>query len=799
MIQFKNNAFHLRTNQSSYLIGIREGKYLENLYFGRKIMEPVTFAPLEEKFSSGYGNAVLLPENPSVTLDNLCMEYSCAGMGDFRHSPMELIMPDGSYSTRFYFKNYQIYEGIYKESEETKMPHGRTGVNRTCDTLEMHLSDEAFGVELILIYTVFEESNVISRRTVLKNKGEQPVKIQKLMSLSIDLPEDAYDLYTFDGHWTRERHMNKHRLTPGICINDSTTGISSNRHNPLILLGRENTTEKTGDCYGVNLIYSGNHYEAIEVSPYQKTRIMTGINPHRFLWKLQPGESFYSPEAILTYSSEGRNGISQNMASFVEEHLVSPKWAKRERPILINNWEATYFNFNESKLLKLAREAKELGIELFVLDDGWFGERKDDTSSLGDWYTNEKKMGGSLSKFADKIHSYGMQFGLWIEPEMISEKSHLFEEHPDWAVRIPNRTHYTGRNQMVLDYTNPKVRKYIIERIDAILGSAAIDYVKWDMNRPLSDAYSPCLEEQGEFYHRYILGLYEVLEKLTQKYSDVLFEGCAAGGARFDLGILYYMPQIWTSDDTDAHERIAIQEGTSYGYPLSSMGAHVSAVPNHQTLRMIDLETRFAVACFGVLGYELDLTHLTSLEKKVIRSQITFYKEHRNLFIHGTFTRSRMANGNVIWQVTSSDKKEAVAMVYREHSKPNQSSDLLKLQGLDEQAIYKVEARRQHISIKQFGSLVNQVSPINITEGGLLQSAVDKFYGMESEEESYVALGDLLMYAGIKLKQRFVGTGYDENTRVMGDFSSRMYYIKQVDSGKLSVGEKREGEVENER
>ncbi|WP_167958865.1 alpha-galactosidase [Anaerosporobacter faecicola] len=776
MIHFAQQVFHLATNNTSYLIGIRNNKYIENLYYGNKIKVTENYEALQERFGTGYGNSVGTPDDAMLTLDNLCLEYSFGGNGDYRHSPFEIRMPDYSYSNRFYYQSHEIYEGTFRENEETKLPYARYGEDAT--TLEIVLHDQKEKMDLILVYTVFPSCDVITRRTILKNNTDSVVRVERMMSLQLDLPEADYDMETFDGSWTRERHATRKHLESGVYVNESTTGSSSNRHNPLILVEKRECTEMTGACIGVNLLYSGNHYEAVEVTPYGKIRILTGIHPHRFEWFIKPEETFYTPEAVLTYSSKGRHGVTAQFGTFVNQHIIPKQWQKRERPVLINNWEATYFDFTERKLLKLAKEAANLGIELFVLDDGWFGKREDDSSSLGDWFVNEKKLGGSLRQLSNKIHDLGLQFGIWMEPEMISENSELYREHPDWAVRIPNRDCYVGRNQYVLDLTRQEVRAEVVGRITEILRNGNVQYVKWDMNRHLSDAYSASLgERQGEFYHRYILGVYEMMKQITEEFPDILFESCSAGGNRFDLGMLYYMPQIWTSDDTDANERVAIQEGTSCGYPLSTMGAHVSAVPNHQTLRSISIESRFNVACFGVLGYELDLTKLSMSSKKIVKEQIAFYKKYRALFQFGSFTKSRMHNGNIIWQVVSEDKQQAIAMCYQQLQKPNTSSDILKVIGLDPEQLYHVEARKQAISIKQFGDLVNQASPVPIKEEGILQTIVNQVYTLESESESYDVYGDLLELAGIKLKQQFVSTGYNEETRVMGDFSSRIYLI----------------------
>lgn len=777
MIVCNNNVFHITTANTSYIFRADDNGFLENLHYGRKIKVIDDYSPLYEKHGCGYGNSIVCPEDATLTLDNICLEMSYGGIGDFRHLPIDFRSEDGYSLGRFLYRDYKIYKGIYINSDETKMPHGLYGDD--VFTLEISLLDSVNLIEIVLVYTVYEQADVISRRTIVTNGGDNNLVIEKLMSMSLDLPDNDYVMTTFDGAWARERHTNSKKLTSGIFVNSSTTGVSSNRHNPLVMISRGLCDEDYGECMGFNLIYSGNHYEAVEVSPFNKLRIMTGINPEEFKWTLNKNETFYSPEAIMSYSKFGKNGLSKNFHRFINENLINPKWVRKERPILINNWEATYFDFNESKLISIAKEAAKLGIELFVLDDGWFGNRSDDTSSLGDWFVNEKKIGGSLEKLSKKIKDIGLDFGLWVEPEMISRKSKLYEEHPDWAVCIPNRIHYQGRNQMVLDYTNTEVRDYIVEIITNIINSGHISYIKWDMNRPISDGYSPLLlSRQGEFYHRYVLGLYDVMNRITSKFPEVLFEGCSAGGNRFDLGILYYMPQIWTSDDTDANERIDIQTGTSYGYPLSTMSAHVSAVPNHQTLRTIDLETRFNVAMFGVLGYELDITKLSSAEKKIVKRQIEFYKEHRMLLQFGQFHKSVASNGNVIWQVTDRYKKCAIAMLYQRLATPNISNDILKVVDLLEDDIYNLENRPQAISIKQFGSLVNQVSPVDIVDQGVMQALINKVYMLESEKEEYQVTGSMLE-VGVKLLERFVGIGYDESIRPFTDFSSRVYIIEE--------------------
>lgn len=782
MIKVNGKLFVLETEQTTYAMGVRAEGVIENLYYGRKVSDFDDSLACEEKFGNEYGNTIVSfgeGKDQFVTFDNLCMEYSFAGTGDFRELPMETVMPDYTNSQRFYYKGYKTYKGIYEESEKTKMPH--TYADEETETLEIVLEDVTYDLELKLVYTIFPKEDVITRRTVLLNYGKESIQIEKIMSMQLDLPETNYKLDTFDGLWIKERHINQKEIISGSYVNESTTGSSSNRHNPFICLEKDNCSNDLGECIGVNLIYSGNHYESVEVSEYGKIRILTGIQAKQFSWELVPEDRFYTPEAVLCYSDKGTNGMSQKLSSFTRKHIINKRWENSERPILVNNWEATYFDFNKNKILAIAKEAKELGLEMFVLDDGWFGERSDDKRGLGDWFVNEKKMGGSLASLVEKVNKMGLEFGLWMEPEMVNENSNLYREHPEWAVQIPNRSSYLGRNQLVLDYANPEVCDYIVNVICEILDSANITYVKWDMNRHITDAYSKALgKRQREFHHRYILGLYDVMGRIVKRFPEILFESCSSGGNRFDLGMLYYMPQTWTSDDTDANERIKIQEGTSYGYPISAMGAHVSASPNHQTLRSSSIETRFNVACFGDLGYELDLTKLSGQEKKIVKKQVEFYKEHRKTLQFGDFYREKIHNGNRVWASVSPDKEEAIVLLYQELSKPNLSSDLLKVPGLDPLAQYHISVRKINISIKEFGSLVNQVSPVHITEDGMMQSIVNKVYMMDGEEEEYTASGELLMYAGVKLKQRFIGTGMNENTRVMGDFSSRLYVVKKI-------------------
>jgi alpha-galactosidase len=631
-----------------------------------------------------------------------------------------------------------------------------------------------------LHYSVFSEQDVIVRSTKLVNKGDEVIRLNRLMSTQVDFETADYILSTFNGSWAREMKRYDMPMIAGKHVNASYTGGSSSRANPFVMLSKAGTTEDTGICYGFNLIYSGNHYEAVEVSSYGKTRIVTGINPQSFCFTLEPGAYFEAPEAVMTFSEHGFNGMSQHMHDYVRQCIVRGEWKEKIRPILLNSWEAAYFDISESRLLKLAKAGKEVGIELFVMDDGWFGERNDDTKSLGDWNVNTKKLPNGLDGLARKINALGMDFGIWVEPEMVNVNSNLYREHPDWCMAIPGKNHAEGRNQRILDLCNPAVVDYMVERMTGVFSSANISYVKWDMNRTFSDYYSPYLppERQGEVAHRYIMGLYRMMDELTRRFPHILFEGCAAGGNRFDLGILCYFPQIWASDDTDALYRVQGQTGYSYGYPMSTVSAHVSGCPNHQTLRTTPLPTRFAVAAFGILGYECNLCDLKKEELEEIRKQIAIYKEWRSVLQTGRFYRGR--NGNIHeWTCVSREKDRAVGMLMQELVQPNTQFEQYFAKGLDGKKKYAFSNRDLRYNVKLFGDLVNTASPVHVKPDSLLHNAIARFVTMPGEKESYVVSGELLMRAGVKLKQAFSANGYNEETRFFGDFASRLYFMEE--------------------
>jgi len=596
--------------------------------------------------------------------------------------------------------------------------------------------------------------------------------------MSLDIPNDGYRLLTLDGGWIKEANKHERKVTYGIHVNSSTTGSSSNRHNAGFILAAEGATETQGSAFGFNLVYSGNHYSAIELSNHDIVRVQSGINPHCFEWKLNENEQFETPEAIFSFSNKGLNGLSHNFHDFINEHIVRSDWKNKERPILINSWEAYFFKFTRTKLLDLAKRSKDIGIELFVLDDGWFGKRDDDTTSLGDYNVNSKKLPKGLSEFSECIHKMGMKFGLWFEPEMINEDSDLYRAHPEYALQTPGKKPARGRNQLVLDMCNSEVRDYIVENVTSILDNASVDYVKWDYNRHISDACSPKVSNQGRFYHEYIIGLYETLDRIFTPRPHILFESCSSGGNRFDLGMLCFSPQIWTSDDTDPIERLRIQSGVSYLYPLSTMGAHVSEAPHVQTLRETPISTRFNVSAFGCLGYELDLKYLSAEEIKEVKDQITFYKEYRRVFQYGKFRRGETFKDNkVVWHVVDEEANTGISGFFQTQTTASEGFDRLRFPGLKPERKYKVKTRPQRLFIKRFGGLVKHLLPVALDPNGFILRTVGKHYSMNDCIEEYTGYGETLS-GGVLLNNQFEGSYYNENTRLLGDYGSNLYIVE---------------------
>ncbi len=688
----QSNEFHLFNDKISYIIKILENGQPGNLYYGKAIDCQPDYSYLLEGGSRAL--AVYTRENtyfmsPQYTK----MEYPDFGRGDFREPAYVIRQENGSRISQFVYCGYKIFAGkkkleglpaVYVEKEEE------------ADTLELCMEDKLTGMQMVLSYTIFREYPLIARSVSFQNHGQETVYLERAFSASLDLPDADFEMVQFSGAWTRERQIKTRKLQQGYQGISSRRGASSAEHNPFLFLKRKSTDESQGEVYAFSFIYSGNHLEQVEVDTNDMARVSIGIHPEGFDWRLNPGETFQTPEALLAYTDEGLNAMSQTFHRVFESRLVRGTWREKPRPILINNWEATGAAFTEQKILEIASAAKEMGIELFVLDDGWFGKREDDQSGLGDWYvTNYEKLPGGISGLAEKITKMGMKFGLWFEPEMVNRDSNLYRKHPDWILCAPGRTPSPSRNQYVLDFSKKEVVNHLFEAMDRILDSAPIYYVKWDMNRYITECYSVGREAgvQGMVYHQYILGVYTLYERLIEKYPHILFESCASGGARFDPGMLYYAPQTWTSDDTDAYERLKIQYGTSYVYPISSMGAHVSAVSGHPGARRISWETRENVAMFGAFGYELDLSILSSEEKKQIRNQNEFYKEYRSLFQFGTFYRlqSPFEKNDAAWMMVSKDQKLAAVGFYRMHEVPNGPWVRLRMAGLIPHEKYKIQ------------------------------------------------------------------------------------------------------------
>ncbi|MGE5613545.1 MAG: alpha-galactosidase [Bacillota bacterium] len=775
MIEYQDGVFRLDTRNTSYWFRITPFGHPEHLHYGPRLKKQPPDG-LALKRTAMTGSSISYDQSdPHYCLDNMCLEWSGIGRGDYRHSPAEIKMPDGTFTCDFTYRSHRIIRGhIPMESLPTAY-----GSEDECMTLELTLADESNDVVLLLLYTVYKNTDVITRRAVLENRNKNPLVIRRLMSMMTDIPNRGFKLVTFDGGWIREAHKHSRPLEYGLYINSSTTGASSNRHNPGFLLAERDAGEQHGYVYGFNLVYSGNHYGALELSAYETVRVMLGINPHCFEWTLREGERFYTPEAIMTFSSDGFNGTSGNFHDFINNHIVRGDWKNRERPVLFNNWESCFFKFTHRKLLRLARQAKQLGIELFVLDDGWFGERNNDKAGLGDYTVNRKKFPFGLAHFAEKIRKMGMMFGLWFEPEMVNPDSGLYRSHPEYAVKTPGKKPTMGRNQLVLDLCNPAVRDYIVSSVGRILDETGASYVKWDMNRHISDAWSPVLENQGEFFHRYILGLYDVLNRIFRPRPHILLESCSSGGNRFDLGMLCYSPQVWVSDNTDPVERLKIQGGLSYLYPLSTMGAHVSDAPHQQTLRDTPLSTRFNVAAFGCLGYEVDLNFLSPAERKEIKEQVAFYKQHRKTFQYGRFYRLPALKGNKVhWQCSEPDGSKAIAGFFQTQAETAEGYDFLPLAGLDPEAGYTLATRPQNLFIKRFGGLVKHVLPFSANPDGLLFRIISKYKRLADCVEKYEGFGDMML-AGVRLNNQFMGSGHNRQIRMLGDFGSNLYIIEK--------------------
>ena len=684
-----SKTFNLSTSKTSYVLKVLDSNHVAHIYWGKKIKAKNLDYVLRSK---NWGSFLTNTDNiDDFMLEMTPQEYPGYGSTDLRTPAVELQFSDGTSATDFRYESHNIYAG---KNKLNNLPATYVEDENEAMTLELTLVDSLKNVKLILSYSVFEEFDAITRSVKIINESNEDVNINRVLSANVDFRDSDYELLQLSGDWARERHIIRKEIRSGSQSIESRRGSSSHAQNPFMALVRKDTTEQHGEVYGFSLIYSGNFLANVEVDMYENARAQIGINPFDFTWLLKSKEEFTAPEAVLVYSNEGLTGMSHIYNCLYGKRLCKGKYRDEVRPILINNWEATYFDFNETKIKEIAREATNLGMELFVLDDGWFGKRDDDNSSLGDWFVNEEKLKGGLNKLATEINEMGLQFGLWFEPEMVSPISELYKEHPDWCIHIPGRNRSEARRQLILDYSREDVCNYIIEKISEVLSSAPISYVKWDMNRNMSEIGSAKLpaNRQREVAHRYILGLYKVLEEITTRFPDVLFESCSGGGGRFDPGMLYYMPQTWTSDNTDAIERLKIQFGTSMVYPNASIGCHVSAVPNHQVDRITPIETRGVVAMSGNFGYELDITKLPESEKEIIKEQVKLYKEIRETIQFGKCYRlsSPFENNDIAWMFISKDCEEIIVSFVRTLAKPNSKFISLKLVGLDESSKYEI-------------------------------------------------------------------------------------------------------------
>lgn len=682
--------FYLETLHSMYQIKADEYGVLKHIWYGSRTECDMEY--LLDYPDVGFSGNIYEAENKRYySLDTMPLEYSCKGIGDHRVPAAAITHPNGSDALDLRFDGYEINKGKYAISG---LPAVYADEDEA-ETLEIYLKDTSSDIRVILKYGVLEKKDIITRSAVFCNMGDAPCKITKAFSLCLDIPHGDWDWVHFHGRHMMERLVERRKLFHGVQESSSNRGTSSHQQNPSVLLCSNDCTETSGECIGALLVYSGSFQTKIELTQHNQVRMLMGINSECFSWELKPNEQFSTPEVILSYSDSGMEALSHNFHNVIRNNICRGEYKLSERPVLINNWEATYFDFNEERLENIAKEASKLGVDMFVMDDGWFGKRDSDTSGLGDWFVNEGKLKGGLNTLVEKVKSFGMKFGIWFEPEMVSEDSELYRAHPEWAIQIPNRKPTRSRYQLVLDMTRQDVRDYLFKVISDVLSSADISYVKWDMNRSICDWYSAELpaENMGEMQHRYVLGLYELLDRLTSEFPHILFEGCSGGGGRFDAGILYYCPQIWCSDDTDAYERTKIQYGTSFFYPISTIGSHVSIVPNHQTGRITPFETRVVTAMSGSFGYELDLNTLSEEEKNAVIEQNKRFKKYGPLIHNGRYYRlsNPMTDKFAIWSFVSENSVEVLVhgMIFR--TEPNITGYSVKLRGLIPDKKYVVD------------------------------------------------------------------------------------------------------------
>ena len=687
----KDRIFTLQTKNTTYQMQVDRYGFLLHLYYGKKTDTCMDY--LLTYYDRGFsGNPYDAGEDRTYSMDTLPQEFPCYGNGDFRSTAFAVENADGSMSCDLRYKSHKIFDGkynleglpaVYASEEEAQ-------------TLEILMEDPVTGVKVVLLYGVLPAQDIITRSVSVKNESSGKIYLNKIESASLDFLYGDYELLTFYGRHAMERNVQRVPVVHGTQKIGSVRGTSSHQYNPMMILAEKETTEDKGNCYAMSFVYSGCFQGEVLKDQLNQTRMMLGLQEEAFRYPLERGEMFQAPEVILSYSAEGMNRLSQNLHHCIRQHICRGKYKEEIRPILINSWEAAYFDFTGDTIYELAKAAKEVNIDMLVMDDGWFGKRDDDNSGLGDWFVNEKKLGGTLGNLIKRINDLGVKFGIWIEPEMVSEDSDLYRKHPDWALTVPGRNPVRSRNQLVLDFSRKEVVDEIYDQICKVLDQGNIEYVKWDMNRSLMDVYSSVTRDQGRVLHDYVLGLYDFLERLVQRYPNLLIEGCSGGGGRFDAGMMYYTPQIWCSDNTDAIDRLRIQYGTSFGYPVSVVGSHVSAVPNHQTGRKTPLHTRGVVAMSGTFGYELNLMKLSEEEKQEIREQIEEYKSYAPIIQNGLYYRLSNPTTEEIcaWEFVHTDEKEqskVLLNIVMQVIHGNMTVNYVKLQGLEETAVYREE------------------------------------------------------------------------------------------------------------
>ena len=687
----KDRTFTLQTKNTTYQMQVDRYGFLLHLYYGKKTDTCMDY--LLTYYDRGFsGNPYDAGEDRAYSMDTLPQEFPCYGNGDFRSTAFAVENADGSMSCDLRYKSHTIRDGKYNLE-------GLPAVyasDKEAQTLEILMEDPVTGVKVVLLYGVLPAQDIITRSVSVKNESSGKIYLNKIESASLDFLYGDYELLTFYGRHAMERNVQRVPVVHGTQKIGSVRGTSSHQYNPMMILAEKETTEDKGNCYAMSFVYSGCFQGEVLKDQLNQTRMMLGLQEEAFRYPLETGEMFQAPEVILSYSAEGMNRLSQNLHHCIRQHICRGKYKEEIRPILINSWEAAYFDFTGDTIYELAKAAKEVNIDMLVMDDGWFGKRDDDNSGLGDWFVNEKKLGGTLGNLIKRINDLGVKFGIWIEPEMVSEDSDLYRKHPDWALTVPGRNPVRSRNQLVLDFSRKEVVDAIYDQICKVLDQGNIEYVKWDMNRSLMDVYSSVTRDQGRVLHDYVLGLYDFLERLVQRYPNLLIEGCSGGGGRFDAGMMYYTPQIWCSDNTDAIDRLRIQYGTSFGYPVSVVGSHVSAVPNHQTGRKTPLHTRGVVAMSGTFGYELNLMKLSEEEKQEIREQIAEYKSYAPIIQNGLYYRLSNPTTEEIcaWEFVHTDEKEqskVLLNIVMQVIHGNMTVNSVKLQGLEETAVYREE------------------------------------------------------------------------------------------------------------